>query len=144
MLNLGAPIPLLLIGNVIIVEHLARSRSRCQRMNISGQARNTRPLSMLMTALCVLFLVTLTPVSVCFLYFPYLREKLLSLESVDPYKARYDVQYIKFLYDVSLLLTYLNATFNFAIYVFSGSKFRAELMSLLCCKVTKGTSLFGS
>ncbi|KAH3690535.1 hypothetical protein DPMN_194242 [Dreissena polymorpha] len=99
---------------------------------------------MLLIALCVLFLVTMTPVSVCFLYFPYLREKLLALESVDPYTARYDVQYIKFLYDVSLLLTYFNATLNFAIYVFSGSKFRAELMSLVCCKGPKGTILFGS
>ncbi|KAH3690540.1 hypothetical protein DPMN_194247 [Dreissena polymorpha] len=116
--------------NVIIVVQLARSRSRCQRINISGQARNTRPLSMLMIALCVLFLVTMAPVFVCFLYFLYLREKLLAFESVDPYTTRYDVQYIKFLYDV--YLTYFNATLNFAIYLFSGSKFRAELMSLVC------------
>ncbi|KAH3896831.1 galanin receptor 2a-like [Dreissena polymorpha] len=138
----GLPILLLLIGNVIIVVQLARSRSRRQRMNICGQARDTRPVSILLIGLCVLFFVTMTPVLVCFLYFPYQREKLLALESVDPYTARYDFQYIRFLYDVSLLLIYFNATFNFAIYVFSGSKFRAELMSLLCCKATQGTSLF--
>ncbi|KAH3896808.1 P2Y purinoceptor 4-like [Dreissena polymorpha] len=42
-LTFGAPFPLLLIGNVIIVVQLARSRSRRQRVNISGQARDTRP-----------------------------------------------------------------------------------------------------
>ncbi|KAH3828918.1 fMet-Leu-Phe receptor-like [Dreissena polymorpha] len=140
----GAPFPLLLIGNVIIVVQLARSRSRRQRMNISGQARDTRPLSILMIALCVLFLLTITPVSVFALYIPYLEEKLRALESKDPYTAKYDTQYFHFLYDVTILVSYFNATFNFAIYVFSGSRFRAELRSLLCCKATQGTRLFGS
>ncbi|KAH3716051.1 hypothetical protein DPMN_058767 [Dreissena polymorpha] len=54
-------------------------------MNISGQARNTRPVSMLMIALCVLFLRTITPLSVGMVYLPYQREKLLALASVDPY-----------------------------------------------------------
>ncbi|KAH3734563.1 somatostatin receptor type 4-like [Dreissena polymorpha] len=140
----GAPFPLLLIGNVIIVVQLARSRSRRQRINISGQVRDTRPLSRLIIALCVLFLVTLTPAQVFSVYFPYLLEKLKVLASVDPYTALYDAAYIEFLYDVATLVSFFNATFNFAIYVFSGSKFRAELRSLLCCKAKQSTSLVGS
>ncbi|KAH3698434.1 psychosine receptor-like [Dreissena polymorpha] len=143
-LTFGAPFPLLLIGNVIIVVQLALSRSRRQRMTISGQTRDTRPLSMLIMALCVLFFFTITPASVCFVYLPYLREQLLALESVDPYTAWYDAQYIDFLYNVAILVSYFNAAFNFAFYVFSGSKFRAELRNLLCCKATQGTRLFGS
>ncbi|KAH3868777.1 somatostatin receptor type 4-like [Dreissena polymorpha] len=143
-LRFGAPFPLLLIGNVIIVVQLARSRSRRQRMNVSGQARDTRPVSILMIALCVLFLVTMTPMSVCFVYIPYQRERLLALALVDPYTAWFGYLYVQFLNDVTILLSLFNATFNFAIYVFSGSKFRGELRSLLCCKATQGTSLFGS
>ncbi|KAH3814937.1 hypothetical protein DPMN_143455 [Dreissena polymorpha] len=77
-------------------------------------------------------------------YFPYQRDKLLALALVDPYAAYNDAEYIQFLYDVSVLVSYFNATFNFAIYVFSGSRFRAELRSLLCCKATKSASLFVS
>ncbi|KAH3828915.1 vasopressin V2 receptor-like [Dreissena polymorpha] len=143
-LTFGVPFPLLVIGNVIIVVQLARSRSRRQRMNISGKARDTCPVSILMIALCVLFLVTMTPVSVCFVNFPYLREKLLALESVDPYTSLYDSAYIDFLFGVATLVSYFNYTFKSAIYVFSGSKFCAELRSLLCCKATHGTRLFGS
>ncbi|KAH3874316.1 hypothetical protein DPMN_037558 [Dreissena polymorpha] len=97
-LRLGAPFPLLLIGNVIIVMQLARSRSIRQRMNISGLAHDTRPVSLLMIALCVLFLVTMTPTLVMSVYFPYQREKLLALRSVDPYTAWYDAQYIVHLF----------------------------------------------
>ncbi|KAH3815678.1 hypothetical protein DPMN_144209 [Dreissena polymorpha] len=74
-------------------------------------------------------------------YFPYHRDKLLALATVDPYTAWYDFEYSRSLHDVANLVSYFNATFNFAIYVFSGSKFRAELRSLLCCKAEKDTSL---
>ncbi|KAH3691557.1 probable G-protein coupled receptor 132 [Dreissena polymorpha] len=143
-LTFGAPFPLLLIGNVIIVVQLARSRSIRQRMNSSGQARDTRPLSILMIALCALFLLTITPVSVFALYGPYQEEKLQALMSNDPYTAYYEIQYYVFLNEIAILDSYFNATFNFAIYVFSGSRFRAELRTLLCCKATQGTRLFGS
>ncbi|KAH3898377.1 hypothetical protein DPMN_022606 [Dreissena polymorpha] len=143
-LTFGAPFPLLLIGNVIIVVQLARSRSRRQRMNISGQARDTRPLSVLMIALCVLFLLTITPVSVFALYGPYQEEKLQALMSKDPYTAYYEIQYYVFLNEIAILVSYFNACYTFAIYVFSGSMFRAELRSLLCCKATQCTRLFGS
>ncbi|XP_052261540.1 galanin receptor 2a-like [Dreissena polymorpha] len=92
-LTFGAPFPLLLIGNVIIVVQLARSRSRRQRMNISGQTRDTRPVSILLIGLCVLFCVTMSPVSVFLLYSPYQSEKLQALMSVDPYTAWYDTEY---------------------------------------------------
>ncbi|KAH3735341.1 hypothetical protein DPMN_041832 [Dreissena polymorpha] len=140
----GAPFPLLLIGNVIVVVQLARSRSRHQRMNISGQVRDTRSLSILMIALCVLFLVTVTPVSVGMVYLPYQREKNFALASVDPDTALYDAQYFKFFYSVAYLVSFFNSIFNFAIYVFSGSKFRAELVSMLCCKANYGIRSFGS
>ncbi|KAH3896807.1 hypothetical protein DPMN_020993 [Dreissena polymorpha] len=91
-----------------------------------------------------MFLLTMTPVSVFVLYTPYQKEKLLALVSNDPYKAMYEAQYFQFLHAVAILVSYFNATFNFAIYVFSGSKFRGELRSLLCCKATQGAILFGS
>ncbi|KAH3814377.1 uncharacterized protein LOC127835953 [Dreissena polymorpha] len=140
----GLPFPLLLIGNVIMVAQLARSRSRRQRMNISGQARNTHPVLMLMFDLCLLFLLTTTPLSVGLVYLPYQREKLFALALVDPYTASNDSTYIRFIFDVAILVSFFNATFSFAIYVFSGLKFRAELRSLLCCRAKQSTSLFGS
>ncbi|KAH3730680.1 galanin receptor 2a-like [Dreissena polymorpha] len=111
-LTFGAPFPLLLVGNVIIVVQLARSRR--QRMNISGQARDTRPVSILMIGLCVLFLVVMTPVSVFLLYSPYQWEQHFALASVDPYTTLYDTAYFYFLYDVAILVCYFNYTFNFA------------------------------
>ncbi|KAH3826292.1 hypothetical protein DPMN_128191 [Dreissena polymorpha] len=77
----------------------------------------------------------MTPVTVISLYISYQKEKLRALKSNDPYT----VEYIYFLSNVAVLVSYFNATFNFAIYVFSGSRFRAELRSLLCCKATQGT-----
>ncbi|XP_052256396.1 tachykinin-like peptides receptor 86C [Dreissena polymorpha] len=128
--SFGAPFILLLIWNVIIVVQLLRSRSRRQRMSISGQSRDTRQVSMLMIALCVLFV--------------YQLEKIDALKTVDPSTAWYDYQFLLFQATVVNLVGFFNATFYFAIYVFSGSKFRAELNSLLCCKERKDTSLFGS
>ncbi|KAH3898326.1 hypothetical protein DPMN_022554 [Dreissena polymorpha] len=72
--NVRRTVPVASNWKVIIVVQLARSHSRRQRMNISGKARDMCPVSILMIALCVLFLVTMTPVSVCFVYFLYLRE----------------------------------------------------------------------
>ncbi|KAH3814337.1 hypothetical protein DPMN_142833 [Dreissena polymorpha] len=84
-------------------------------MNISGQARNTRTVSILMIALCVLFFLTITPLYAFMVYFPYLREKLFALALVDPYTALYDAAYIQYFYDVAVLVSFFNATFNFAI-----------------------------
>ncbi|KAH3716821.1 hypothetical protein DPMN_059550 [Dreissena polymorpha] len=97
-----------------------------------------------MIFLCVLFFLTITPLSVGMVYSPYQRKKLQALASVDPYTAWHDFQYFQFLYDVVVLVSYFNATFNFAIYVFSVSKFRTELRSLLCCRAKQGTCLFES
>ncbi|XP_052256432.1 chemokine XC receptor 1-like [Dreissena polymorpha] len=141
-LSFGAPFPLLLIGNVVIVVQLARSRSRNKRMNISGQAHDTRPLSMLIIALSAVFFLTMTPIAVMDVSYPYLMEKILALERVDPYTAWYDYEYLLFQQTVVELVCYFNSTFNFVFYVFSGTKFRTELKSMGCCQERKGTSLF--
>ncbi|XP_052218283.1 uncharacterized protein LOC127835903 [Dreissena polymorpha] len=143
-LSFGAPFPLLLTGIVIIVVQLARFRSRLQRMSISGQARDTRPLSMLIIALCVMFFLTMTPRAVIFVYNRYRIDTILALWALDPYTALYEYQYLWFLSNVFELVSYFNNTFNFVFYVFSGSKLRTELQSVLCSSATQFNSLLGS
>ncbi|KAH3813405.1 galanin receptor 2a-like [Dreissena polymorpha] len=132
-LYFGAPFPLLLTGNVIIVVQLARSRSRNRRMRISGQGRDTRRLSILMIALCGLFFLTMTPMAVMAVYSENRFEKIFALKPVDPYTAWNDYQYLLFLRTVVELVGYFNNTFNFVVYVFSGSKLQTELKNALCC-----------
>ncbi|KAH3813401.1 hypothetical protein DPMN_141857 [Dreissena polymorpha] len=113
-------------------------------MSISGQARDTRPLSMLIIALCVMFFLTMTPRAVIFVYNRYRIDTILALWALDPYTALYEYQYLWFLSNVFELVSYFNNTFNFVFYVFSGSKLRTELQSVLCSSATQFNSLLGS
>ena len=141
------PFVFLLIGNTCIVVCLQNSRSK-QKMMTSGHAqsgssstRDTRSVSVLMIALCVIFFLTITPVSIfTSVIIPREMERINELFKTDPYQAWDDYQFLTFQHAVVNLVSYTNAAFNFILYVFSGSKFRKELKSLIMCTSSNTTS----
>lgn len=143
------PFILLLIGNVIIIVQLHRSRRNQRQMSVSNHqngntTRDTRSVSVLMICLCVIFFVTMTPVTCYQIYASIKMDEIYDLYKTDPIKAWYDYQYLLFVRDVLSLVGYTNAAFNFLLYVFSGAKFRNELIAMVCFRRSPGGVAFGS
>ncbi|XP_052775751.1 probable G-protein coupled receptor 139 [Mya arenaria] len=139
-LAFAAPFPILVIGNVIIVWQLHQSRAR--RLKMSSRIRDTRPISMLMVALCMVYFLSVTPAAVMQVLYPIYEAKIVEQLKTDPYTAWYNFQYLLFVHTVTTLLSHMNAAVNFLLYVFSGSKFRQELMLLFRGKPVSGRSSF--
>ncbi|XP_045160175.2 cysteinyl leukotriene receptor 1-like [Mercenaria mercenaria] len=146
----AAPFILLLIGNISIIVYLQKSRAKQKTMAAArGQtgassARDTRSVSVLMVALCVIFCLTVTPASLFNAILPYKAEEINELFKTDPYKAWDDYQFLSFQHAIVNLVSYTNASFNFILYVFSGSKFRKELKAMVGCQEAGTSGVFGS
>ena len=139
-LSLGAPFLFLLIGNIIIIIQLTQSKRTQSRMNASRgegkrSGRDTRSLSILLISLSAIFLLTMTPVNVFAIAYRYKFEEIKKIK--DPYKQWYDFQYLLYQQAIVNLVGYTNASFNFILYVLTGSKFRKELVDMFRCKLPK-------
>ncbi|XP_060606926.1 cysteinyl leukotriene receptor 2-like [Ruditapes philippinarum] len=134
------PFSCLFIGNVSIVWHLHKARNiqrKCTMSTSKGKVgyrrrRSMLSVSVLMVALCLIFFLTMTPVAVFQIYYPYRHEQIIEMFYVDPFAAWESYQYLLLQHDIVNLISYTNAAFNFILYVFSGTKFRAELKAVLC------------
>lgn len=145
----AVPCALLLIGNGIIVVQLYRSRAQQRKMavrsgNRGSSTRDTKSVSVLMISLCVIFLLTMTPVSVILIDFTRWMDNVRLLYKIDPIAAWEAYQYLLFIHTVINLIGYTNASFNFILYVFSGAKFRLELLRLFQCKKPSDQCAFSS
>lgn len=148
-MSFALPGVLLLAGNCVIVFQLRRSRLNQRQMNVShgkkdGSTRDTTSVSFLMITLCVVFFLTMTPSTALQIYYPIRLDQITELFKTDPITAWNDYQYFLFLHAVSNIVGYTNASFNFILYVFSGSKFRSELKALFCCRQPPLHGAFGS
>ncbi|XP_060583761.1 cysteinyl leukotriene receptor 1-like [Ruditapes philippinarum] len=148
-LTFALPFIFLLVGNISIIVCLQRSRAKQKTMTSahgrggSSTTRDTRSVSVLMIALCVIFFLTMTPVSIfTTIYYPNKYDIINELFKTDPYQAWDDYQFLLFQHSVVNLVSYTNAAFNFILYVFSGSKFRKELKSLFMCSASTTTGAF--
>ena len=144
----ACPFVILLFGNILIIVRLAKSHSNRVKMNATrGQTKGKSPregrsITLLLVSLCFVFFITMSPVSIYQVWYPYRFEEILAM--TDPY-AQWDAyQYFLFQHAVVNIVGYTNASTNFLLYVFSGSKFRGELKALFCCKAARSDGVFGS
>ena len=116
------PCAFILVGNTIILFELAKMARRRKEMVASEQKTNS--LTVLLLMLNVLFILSTGPASIYFIIFPYL------YDAASP--SQIDLLY--FIFYIVNVLAGLNACMNFILYFLSGSKFRAEVKALLCCR----------
>ncbi|KAL4218010.1 Purinergic receptor P2Y [Mactra antiquata] len=148
----AVPFVILLICNTIIIVCLRRSYAKKRSLapgqrssnNESNSNKSTRSVSILMIALCAIFFLTMTPASVYAVYYPYKFKEIQKLFRTDPIKAWYDYQYLMFQHAVVTIVSYMNASFNFLLYVFSGTKFRHELCAMFRCRKPGQRGMMGS
>ena len=147
------PFLILTICNSMIIVKLARTKQHRRRMSV-GQGPRLRSIekdnnvvTVLLVCLCILFFVCLCPVSVYFIGQPYwmnhiiLRQEKSLQDAMDKKK---DMEYLILWHAIVNCIGYLNATCNFVFYVLSGSKFRREIKSVLCCRKPGTESIFGT
>ena len=133
-ISFGLPFLFLVIGNAIIIYRLNKSRLQQKKMNVpradgKKSGRDMRSLSILLVALSAIFFLTMTPVNVFAIVYPYKFEELLKIE--DPYEQWYSYQYLLFQHAIVNIVGYTNASFNFIMYVLTGTKFRREFLDML-------------
>ena len=133
------PFIILLAGNILIIIKLVKSQ---RKSGGGGKEKSTKSLSILLVTLCVIFFVTMSPVSILQIYFPKRMTEIRAMK--DPY-AQWDAyQYLLFQHTTVNIIGYTNASINFLLYVFSGPKFRRELGALFCCQESIIDGVFGS
>ncbi|XP_052777447.1 galanin receptor type 2-like [Mya arenaria] len=145
--SFAIPFIILLAGNAVIIHHLQRSRSRRDQL-MAGQGdrqdasgRYSRSVSVLLISLCLIFLVTMTPISAYLVYYPIRYRQVEALYTRDALAGWHSFQELLFYHTVFSLLSYTNAALNFLLYVFSGTRFRSELVAMLSCAVPSGFTL---
>lgn len=145
------PFGILLISNLGIVYRLHKSRRERRKMSIivksrsdKSTANDIRRVTIILIILSVVFFICLAPVSIYFIYRPYMIEHRERLICVDIYEYIRLKELDVFLNALTNLLGYINAAFNFILYFISGSKYRAEIKALLFCRSGGRDDVFGS
>ncbi|XP_045160176.2 C-C chemokine receptor type 5-like [Mercenaria mercenaria] len=130
------PFIFLVIGNTVMIVKLYKSRLKRKQMSGNSRqkdaniGRKESAVYVLMVALCIIFLLTMTPVTVYQIYAPYRRIEILALYKIDKDAGWTDYQFFILQHTIVNLVAYTNAAFNFVLYVFTGTKFRTELIRL--------------
>ena len=134
----AVPFVILVTGNTIMIVRLCISRRKRVTMgeysvpNGASSSRKDITIYLLMIALCCVFLLTMTPVTVYQIYVPYRMKELLALKKTDSVRAWKEYKLFLLQHTIVNLVTYVNAAMNFVLYVFTGTKFRTELFRLFC------------
>ena len=130
------PFLFIVIGNTLIILKMKKNqRDRkiivARQDSSSSSEQQTNSLTYMLILLSVIFIVCTGPASVMNLMLSY----LLSLAN-----DRQD-QVLLFVKEMAFLLSGLNATLNFFLYVLSGSKFRGEVKALVGFKGSTGHAM---
>ncbi|XP_052256395.1 B1 bradykinin receptor-like [Dreissena polymorpha] len=138
-LMFAAPIVFLFVGNAIIIFKLQLQRKKIKKMctfveknTSSGQGHAY----VLVVALSYMYVVTITPVSVYHVYFVHRLKQIRRKFRQDPRGALEEFEFALLLQTIFYIWSYLNVTFNFALYVISCSRFRNDLLEMLQWKKT--------
>ncbi|KAH3741913.1 type-1 angiotensin II receptor B-like [Dreissena polymorpha] len=144
-------IPFVLLGgsNAVIIYKMHETHKRRRSMSASNQGmghagHDTTMVTVTLILLTVVFFICLTPVQVFFIYDPH-RKKILMNDYYckDMYEFFKQVEIHNVLFTIVNLISYINAAFNFFLYILSGSKFRYEVIALFTCQPT-GEGVFGT
>lgn len=144
------PFLILTVCNSMIIYKLQKTQVKIRRLSViesSGEkayAKDKRNVTITLVLLSVVFLICLTPVQVYFILSPYKRKEIDKLMCVDfdEFYRQYSID--KLVYTTVNIVSYINAAFNFILYVLSGNKFRSELKNLLMCRKSGRIGVFGS
>ena len=104
-------------------------------------ASKGRSVTLLFVSLCFIFFLTMSPVSIYQIWYPYRINEISAM--ADPYARNDAKQYMLFQGALVDIVSYINASTNFLLYVFNGSKFRRELKALFYCKTSNQNIVFG-
>ena len=123
-------IPFLFIaaGNTLIIFQMKRHEKKRQHMMVTrqntdpGQEQNANAITRLLILLSLIFIICSGPSSVIAVMMSYL---------LDAGDERQDLNLL-FIRQMAFLISGLNATLNFFLYILSGSKFREDVKSLFC------------
>lgn len=145
------PFGILLVSNLTIIYRLRKTLRKRRNMSIivktrseKSTAKDTRMVTIMLIILSVVFFICLAPVSIYFIYRPYMIENREQWMCVDIYEYIRLKELDIFLNALANLLGYINASFNFILYFISGSKYRAEMKALLFCRPGGRDDVFGS
>ena len=124
-----APFVLIITGNIAIVVQLHRVRRQRKLMGAPRQKLQT--LTMFLFLLSLVFIVSMSPVMVY--------NAVIS----NTYITNVDLL-LNHPHTISILTVVMgfNPTMNFILYVLTGSKFRAEVKALLCCRKSMAETVF--
>jgi hypothetical protein len=125
------PLLFLLVGNSLIIYKVLDSHRRSRQavapsayQITASQQSKTSGLTKLLLLVSIIFIVCVTPIVVYPIGEPYWKEGA----SDHKIAAMFLVE------TIANLLMYINHSVNFVIYFLSGTKFRAEVNRLICCK----------
>ncbi|XP_052777576.1 neuromedin-U receptor 2-like [Mya arenaria] len=146
----AVPFLFLAVSNTVIIYKMHKTHRQRRRISSVGKhgvdnsARDKKLVTIVLVILTVSFFICLTPVQIFFIYQPYWRERVFEEYFCQDWK-RFAEETGKFqlVFAIVNLLSYINAGFNFFLYVISGSKFRHEVKALFMC-TPSGDAVFGS
>ena len=118
------PFLIIMTGNAIIILKLTRATRARSHMVASDKKKNTSSLTVTLVVLNIVFIISMAPASI------FLLTYYLTIESQNQEEITQGL----FIFDMVNLLAGLNATLNFILYFLSGSKFRADVKAMFCCK----------
>ena len=129
----AVPCIVIMVGNTIIILKITQASRARSHMVASDKKKNTSSLTITLIILNIIFIISMAPASIFLLTF------YLSIESQDDEQITRAI----FIFDMVNCLAGLNATVNFILYFLSGSKFRADVKALFCCKCANSQGVFG-
>ena len=119
------PFFLILIGNVLIIYRLVRSRKKRKHITKNNPGQKGLGMTAVLLIISFTFLITTLPISVY-------------LTSIQFFQSRSPL--MRLLSTIFMFLSYVNNCINFYLYIISGKKFRKELAKMLGCKKSRFTN----
>lgn len=118
--NMVPSIIIITTNSLIIRKILWRSKIRRNCMS-----REEKRMTLTLITVSLFFLLTTSPISIYQMWRENLTDKSQSIEFWDGHDT---------IMAVLLLISYLNNSCNFYLYVLTASRFRAELRNMFCCR----------
>ncbi|KAH3849427.1 hypothetical protein DPMN_091827 [Dreissena polymorpha] len=133
------PFSLLFIGNIVIINGIRKSHNLQKQMCAASSTANVKNSSItpVLILLSFVFFISQTP-TIYFLYYPFHMKSTRQLPCEKYALFVHEEDTIWLIYTVTSLVSYINTTVNFAIYFFSGRRFREEILRMLRCQQSNG------
>ncbi|XP_045157143.1 neuropeptide Y receptor type 6-like [Mercenaria mercenaria] len=139
----AVPFGILAVANSVIVYYLRKTNAERERMSDRSNTTETKMVTIMLVLLSIVFFLCLTPVSIYFIYLPYWAEDNFQWLCINVYEYIRLSEITHFVFVITNLLGYVNASFNFVLYIISGSKYRSEIKALLLCRPSAKAGVFG-